>query len=137
MNWFTFGFTSRKVGFVQDGSVCEGGNCEHLKEGDKAYGHSSENDSFGSEMYLMCQKCYEEFLEERQKELISCNDCSVQWPRKDLKPYTVYARVTDGERPSDCVIRLCVNCLEGKKHLDRVANDEWLKDRDHDDRNDY
>lgn len=136
-NWMTFGLTSKKVGFEMEGSVCEGGNCEHLKEGDRAYGHSSENDSMGSEMYLFCKPCYEQFLEDRRNEPVSCSDCGLEHPRRDTKFYTPYDPGTiESERTR---LQICKGCLEGDRHKRRLAIDQENIDRDrqwNDDRED-
>lgn len=128
-NWMTFGLTSKKVGFQMDGGICEGGNCDHLKEGDRAYGHSSENDSMGSEMYLYCQPCYEQFLEDRRNELVRCSDCGVEHPRRDSKVYTPYDPGTlESERLR---LQICKGCLQGDRHKRRLDNDQANIENDH------
>ena len=132
MNWFVSGRTSLKVGFQQDGGVCEGGNCEHLKEGDEAYGYSGEADSFGEERHLMCQPCYEAFLIARRVEPTECNDCGREFPRNELKRYVPYA--LDGSPSENEAAKrwICKTCLEMPRHKDRLANDEYHRQRDAD-----
>lgn len=127
-NWFKHGRTDLCAGFQQQGNVCEGGNCNHLKEGDQAYGYSSENDSFGSEYYLMCQLCFEEFLEKRKKEPVECHDCKAEVPRNTTKIHIPY--FVDEEPRAKWAKIICSECQTKGPHLRRLERDE--EDRSHD-----
>lgn len=128
MNWMTRGLTDKKVGFVQDGNICEGGNCEHLNRGDKAHAHSSENDSFGSEMYLMCKVCWEQDKIDRQEELVHCNDCRSEFPRKNMRFYKAY----DSESIESEIFRadICLQCWDAPRHQARLERDEERRQED-------
>lgn len=130
-NWFKHGRTDLCAGFQQQGNVCEGGNCEHLKEGDQAYGYSSENDSFGSEYYLMCESCFEEFLEKRKKEPVECYDCKAEVPRNTTKIHIPY--FVDEEPRSKWAKIICSECQTKGPHLRRLERDE--EERSHDQQN--
>lgn len=129
MNWITRGLTDKKVGFERDGGICEGGNCAHLKRGDRAHAHSSENDSFGSEMYLMCKVCWEQDKIDRQEELVHCNDCRGEFPRKDTRFYKAY----DSESIEAEIFRcdLCLPCWNAARHQARLMRDEERRNEDH------
>lgn len=129
MNWITRGLTDKKVGFERDGGICEGGNCAHLKRGDRAHAHSSENDSFGSEMYLMCKVCWEQDKIDRQEELVHCNDCRGEFPRKDTRFYKAY----DSESIEAEIFRcdICLPCWNAARHQARLARDEERRNEDH------
>lgn len=128
MNWFAHSRSSHCVGFIKEGGACEGGSCEHLKEGDKAFGESSENDSFGSEVYLYCEPCYEKFLEERKAELVDCNDCKGEFPRSETRFYTPY---DPDSLPHERVrFQLCKDCLKGDRHKQRLERDQANADAD-------
>lgn len=122
MNWYVHSRTTRCVGFVQEGSVCEGGNCEHLEDGDQAYGYSGESDSWGSEHYLMCKPCYEQFLIDRQTEPEDCYDCGMDKPRNEGISYTPYF-CDEMPRERNRVF-VCNICKELPAHQNRLAQDE-------------
>ena len=130
MNWFTSGLTSKRVGFIMEGGVCEGGNCEHLQEGDKAYGQSSENDSMGSEMYLMCKPCYEAFVAMKRVESIQCSDCHQMFPRNELTRFIPYD--ADGSPGEQEMAKrwLCKTCVEAPRHQRRLADEEHVRMQD-------
>lgn len=67
--WRSWGLTDKCVGFCEEGRVSEGEHCEHLSEGDQAYGHFSEHDKWGAEMHLMCDKCYEAHTKDLKPDL--------------------------------------------------------------------
>jgi len=122
MNWYVHGRSDRCVGFIQDGSVCEGGNCEHLEDGDQAHGFSGEADSFGSEHYLMCKICYEQFLENRKTEPVDCEDCCMETPRNEGISYIPYfCEELPRERNR---IFVCNICKELPAHKARLERDE-------------
>lgn len=131
MNWFTFGQTSLCVGFERDGGACEGGNCEHLKHEDQAFGQSSENDSFGSEVYLMCEACYNEFLVERRTEAVTCYCCKEEFPRNETVFYLQY----DTESiPSERFRgQVCKVCEQGERHQNNLRRDKEECERDQED----
>ena len=122
MNWYVHGTTSKHVGFIRDGGACEGGNCEHLTDGDQAYGQSSECDSFGSEVYLMCKECYEKFLVDRVTELVDCDDCGMDLPRNETKSYIPYS-VDELPRIKFQKI-ICNTCWEMPQHQRRLEVDK-------------
>lgn len=122
MNWYVHSTTSRCVGFIQDGSVSEGGNCEHLEDGDQAHGYSGEADSFGSEIYLMCRPCYEQFLENRKTEPVDCEDCCMETPRNEGISYTPY--FCDELPRERNRIFVCNICKELPAHKARLERDE-------------
>lgn len=130
MNWYVHGRTSQKVGFQQDGSVCEGGSCEHLKEGDQAHGYSGEADSFGQEHYLMCEECYEKFLKQRRIEPIECDDCSGEFPRNQMYRYVPYYADGSPSEIEDAKRWVCKNCQELPRHKQRLENDEYHRHLD-------
>ncbi|MNM20154.1 hypothetical protein D3C81_304870 [compost metagenome] len=130
MNWYVHGRTSRKTGFQQDGHVCEGGNCEHLKEGDQAYGYSGEADSFGEEHHLMCEPCYLAFLAHRRTEPIECSDCGQEFPRNTLTRYVPYVLDGSPSENEDAKRWVCKGCVEMPRHKDRLANDQFYRDQD-------
>lgn len=122
MNWFVHGKTSKCVGFIQEGSVCEGGNCEHLEDGDQAHGYSGESDGHGSEHYLMCKPCYDQFLIDRQTAEVECEDCCMETPRNEGISYTpFFCEELPRERNQ---IFVCNVCKELPGHLTRLARDE-------------
>jgi hypothetical protein len=128
MGWTTFGLTHKEVGFVMDGNVCEGGHCEHLDNGGEVFGHSSEHDSFGSEMYLMCKPCYEKFVVEKREEPTTCHDCGGEFPRSQTVTYTPYDPGTpEYERIR---MRICKGCQQEARHKDRLLRDQQEIDRD-------
>lgn len=128
MNWFTHSRSDLVVGFGKDGGVCEGGNCEHLKHGDKAYGQSSENDPWGSESYLMCQKCFEAFVEARKVEPIDCDDCGRDVPRnKTVSHIPYYVDEFPREKWKKVI---CEDCQKLPRHLRRLAIDEEEREQD-------
>lgn len=127
-NWLKHGRTDLCVGFQQQDHICEGGNCDHLKEDDQAYGFSSENDSFGAEYYLMCKSCFEEFLEERKKEPVECYDCKAEVPRNTTKTHIPY--FVDEEPRKKWAKIICSECQTKGPHLRRLEQDE--EDRSHD-----
>jgi hypothetical protein len=122
MNWYVHSTTTRCVGFIQDGNVCEGGNCEHLEDGDQAHGYSGEADSWGSEHYLMCKSCYDQFLIDRQTELVDCEDCGLDVPRNEGKNYTPY--FCDELPRERNRIFVCNNCAPLPAHQSRLAQDD-------------
>lgn len=128
MNWFTHGRSDLVVGFGKDGGVCEGGNCEHLKKGDKAFGQCGENDSFGSEAYLMCEPCYEKFLVERKEEPTDCHDCKGEFPRSQTKHYKAYD--TESIEAEKFRADICLGCWEAPRHQARLARDKEESSRD-------
>jgi hypothetical protein len=67
--WITWGPTERLVGFCEDGRVSEGDHCEHLHEGDQAFGYLAKHDKWGAEHHLMCQTCYELYTQGRESDL--------------------------------------------------------------------
>lgn len=130
MNWMTAGLTSKKVGFEMDGSACEGGNCEHLKHGDKAYGYSAENDSFGSEVYLMCKACYEAFVAQKRVEPTECRDCHHTFPRNEMGRYIPYdADGSPGEQ-EQAKLWLCKPCMAAPRHQRRLEHETFLREQD-------
>lgn len=131
MNWFTHGRSDLVVGFGKDGGVCEGGNCEHLKKGDKAFGQCGENDSFGSEAYLMCEPCYEKFLVERKEEPTDCHDCKGEFPRSQTKHYKAYD--TESIEAEKFRADICLGCWEAPRHQARLARDKEESSRDYQD----
>lgn len=135
MNWFVHGTTDKCIGFLQDGGVCEGGNCEHLKPGDQAYGHSSECDSFGSEMYLYCEACYKAFVEARKVELIHCDDCGSEVPRNETISHVPYY-VDEYPREKWRKV-VCKPCQTQPRHLRRLEVDEEEKSHDQDAQDDW
>ena len=135
MNWFTHGRTSKSVGFGEEGGVCEGGACEHLQPGDLAYGHTSENDSMGSEMYLLCNPCYMNHLEERRTEPVDCSDCGKEVPRCDTISHTPY--FVDEYPREKWTKTICKECQTGPKHLRRLEVDEEEKSHDQDAQDDW
>jgi hypothetical protein len=122
MNWFVHGTTSKHVGFIRDGNACEGGNCEHLTDGDQAYGQSSECDSFGSEVYLMCKECYEKFLVDRVTELVDCDDCGMDLPRNETRSYIPYS--VDELPRIKFQKTICNTCWEMPQHQRRLEVDK-------------
>lgn len=128
MNWYNHGLSSKRVGFIQEGQVCEGGNCEHLQEGDAAHGQTSEHDSMGSEVYLMCKACYEEFLVGRQQELLECHDCHGEFPRNKTRFYKAY----DSESIESEIFRadICLTCWNATRHQTRLARDSERAEED-------
>lgn len=122
MNWYVHGKTSRCVGFIQEGGVCEGGNCEHLEDGDQAHGYCGEADSFGEEHHLMCLPCYEAFLEERKTEPVDCEDCGMDVPRNEGVNYTPY--FCDELPRERNRIFVCNTCKELPAHKYRLERDE-------------
>lgn len=145
-NWFAHGRTTLKVGFGQQGSECEGGSCKHLKEGDVATGYTSENDSFGSEVYLYCSNCYDQFLERRKAEPVVCNDCSATVPRNTAKFHIPY--YVDEQPAAKWLSIVCKDCQTKPRHLKRLeideeershdqnAQDDWFDEHGPDDRDD-
>lgn len=134
-NWFTRGLTDKRVGFGQDGSDCEGGACSHLSNGDKAHGYTAENDSFGSEMYLLCRLCYNEHLEARKTELVSCDDCKGEFPRNETISHIPY--FVD-ELPAEKWKKIvCVECQALPRHLRRLEVDEEERSHDQDAQDDW
>lgn len=128
MNWMTHSTTDLKVGFEKDGKDCEGGNCEHLQRGDKAYGQSAENDPWGSEIHLMCQKCYEAFVAGRKVEPIDCDDCSREVPRnKTISHIPYYVDEFPREKWKKVV---CEDCQKLPRHLRRLEIDEEEREQD-------
>lgn len=130
-NWFKHGKTDLCVGFLQQGNICEGGNCEHLKENDQAFGYTSENDSFGSEYYLYCETCYNEFLEERKVVPVECHDCKGKFPRNETCTHIPY--FVDEEPRAKWAKIICNGCRVKPRHLARLDADE--EERSHDQRN--
>lgn len=130
MNWYVHGRTSKQVGFLQEGSVCEGGNCEHLAEGDQAFGFSGEADEFGEERYLMCKECYEAFLAQRKTEPLECSDCGNEFPRNTLTRYIPYVLDGSPSENEDSKRWVCKTCVELPRHQQRLENDEFLREED-------
>ena len=135
MNWFTRGLTDKRVGFGQDGSDCEGGACPHLNQGDKAFGYTAENDSFGSEMYLLCRLCYDEHLEERKTELVGCDDCQGEFPRNETISHIPYF-VDEYPREKWRKV-VCKSCQTQPRHLRRLEVDEEERSHDQDAQDDW
>lgn len=130
MNWICSSTTDKHVGFGKQGGECEGGNCEHLKVGDKAFGESSENDSFGSEVYLYCEPCYNEFLEARRNELTECRDCGLEVPHCEGRDHTPYdSECTHAERMNSKFF-VCNTCRELPKHQARLQRDTERRNED-------
>lgn len=122
MNWYVHATTTRCVGFIQDGGVCEGSNCEHLEDGDQAYGYCGEADSFGEEHHLMCKPCYEKFLEDRKTEPVDCEDCGMDIPRNEGISYIPY--FCDELPRERNRIFVCNTCRELPAHKYRLERDE-------------
>lgn len=137
MNWYVHGRTERCVGFGQQGGVCEGDHCEHLNDGDQAYGYSGEADSMGSELNLMCKDCFNEFMEKRKIEPEDCDDCGGEFPRNELRTYTSYSDLSEGVSADECRLWLCKACLVAPTHARRVENDDYLRDQDSQDLDDW
>ena len=139
MNWFVHARCSLEVGADNTGSGSyEGGHCDHLRKGDKCAGYSGEADDFGEEIYLMCQPCYDSFLEKRKVEPTRCNDCQQEFPKNTLIRYIPY--FVDGSRSEqeNAKLWICQSCQGMSRHLNRVENDKaereadekWDQDRD-------
>lgn len=122
MNWYVHSTTTRCVGFIQDGGICEGGNCEHLEDGDQAHGYSGEADSYGAEHYLMCKACYDQFLIDRQTEPVDCEDCGMDVPRNEGISYIPY--FCDELPRERNRIFVCNICKELPGHKSRLKRDE-------------
>lgn len=122
MNWMVHGTTSRCVGFIQEGSICEGGNCEHLEDGDAAHGYSGEADTWGAEHYLMCKPCYDQFLIDRTTEPVDCEDCGMDHPRNEGISYIPYF-CEELPRESNRIF-VCNTCKELPAHKYRLERDE-------------
>lgn len=121
--------TSLVVGYQQNGDDYEGGNCQHLVQGQRAFGRSVEMDSMGSESYLMCEACYKEATAERQTERVLCHDCKLSGPRGEMVPYIPYEEF--GEHEYQRVkLHICKSCQTGETHLERLRNDKRLMDKD-------
>ena len=124
-NIYSHGRTKLKVGYIQQGADYEGGNCKHLKENDEAYGYSRERDSFGSETYLMCEKCYKQHLKDYSEELVTCHDCGQEVARCGMiawKPFDYHE--PSGDKP----LMICNSCSLQMKHLDRINDDYDARD---------
>lgn len=134
-NWFGFGKTQLQVGFQQEGSICEGGNCEHLKESDQAFGYTAEKDSFGSEYYLYCETCYNQFLLNRKAEPVICHDCMEDVPRNTTVTHIPY--FVDEEPRSKWAKIICSECRVKPRHLARLDADEEERSHDQQNQNDW
>lgn len=139
MNWYVHGRTSLQAGFEQQGHICEGGSCEHLAKGDAAYGYAGEADSFGEERNLMCEPCYNAFMEQRRVEPIECNDCQQEFPRNTLFRFVPFIMDGSPGENEDSKLWICKSCQEGDRHKRRMENDEEDRRREQeweDERND-
>lgn len=128
-NKFKHSRTTLCVGYTQNGDDYEGGNCEHLKEGERAHGRSQEIDSMGSESYLMCRECYEKLVAEHNEELVRCNDCLLSFKRSQTITYTPYEESAEPEYQR-VKFSVCKDCQGQEKHLDRLRHDNRLMDKD-------
>lgn len=134
-NWLNFGKTQLKAGFQQEGNICEGGNCEHLQKGDQSFGFTAENDSFGSEYYLYCETCYNQFLLDRKNELVICHDCMEDVPRNTTVTHIPY--YVDEEPRAKWAKIICNDCRVKPRHLVRLDADEEERSHDQQNQNDW
>lgn len=121
MNWFTHSRHSTGQVFIEYND-----SCVHMDENpEQECVLSKENDSFGSEGYLMCLDCWEEAQAQVAAEICGCYDCKKQVPRGEgieWRWYDFYA--PQGDEP----MFICNDCKSLSKHKERVAKDS--RDRD-------
>lgn len=101
--------------------------CEHLKVGDQCYS-IGEQDSFGPvTRFYECAECHEKSLEEEEQELVFCNDCGKEHPRKETTEWRWY----DFYAPQgDTPLTICDSCWKASKHQQRMARDAADEERE-------
>ena len=103
--------------------------CEHV-EADKtlAYMVGCEDDSFGPvARNVCCEPCYRAAKEEEAEEIHTCQDCGMDFPRKQVRMWRWYDfDVAAGDEP-DCI---CGECWEKPKHKDRMARNNLARDEE-------
>lgn len=110
--------------------------CKHVQEDpSKLHIISREKDSFGIVGEIgLCNECHTKARKEADEELVYCNDCNQQVPRKETISWTWYDfYAAQGDEP----IIVCRTCENGDKHRQRVARDNAECDAEFGDDYDY
>lgn len=128
MNWFTHRVIEGVSTELKAEYAAEDSCCQHV-EADPAvaYELSREMDSFGPvSTHVMCKACSEAAEKAADEELIRCDDCGVEKPRKEVRTwkwYDFYA--PQGDEPME----ICTTCWSAEKHRERMRKDrEDLED---------
>ena len=123
MNWYVH----KVIGEVKQSDIDRAldGHCEHVTVGMKVH-LVGEQDSFGPvTRFLYCVECYNKAKEEEEEELVFCDDCGKEVPKKNTiewKWYDFYA--PQGDEP----LTICNDCKAGEKHKKRVEDDKSKRD---------
>lgn len=123
MNWFTRNYIQHRSKEQKEKIVAKLDNaCEHVEaDSSLLFCISSENDSFGSESYGMCEQCLHALLAEEGEEDVVCHDCHQTFKQKDTiswRWYDFYA--PQGDEP----LIICKTCKTQEKHKARVYKDD-------------